>query len=197
MCCRNSSLCDWSCITKVSSTYLLQSLGGCNAVAKALASNASIKMLATIGLTGEPMAAPIDLVGRTPLEIWSRCYLDRSPNNINDVVSWHFGSVVEMLCHLAACCCWCPVQMVWVWMWTKHWLHMMLYIPPFQASFSLFLLLNSHGVVNMVFCGSNQWLDDSCYFFCNPIRHWTNAWDYGSKGGVFFMGLLVTHRILV
>ena len=39
MCFRNSSLCDWSCITQLSSTYLLQSLGGCTAVVKALASN--------------------------------------------------------------------------------------------------------------------------------------------------------------
>ena len=66
--CRNSSLCAWSCITQVSSTYLLQNLGGCTAVDKALDSNASMNMLATIGFTGEPMAAPLGLLIEHPLE---------------------------------------------------------------------------------------------------------------------------------
>ena len=55
---RKASLCDDSKMVKVSSTYLFQKQGGCGAVLIAFCSKSSIKMLATIGLIGEPIAAP-------------------------------------------------------------------------------------------------------------------------------------------
>ena len=58
MCLKNPSLCDWCCITKVSSTYLFHILGDFSAVVMALCSKAAVEMLAIIGLTGDPMAAP-------------------------------------------------------------------------------------------------------------------------------------------
>ena len=52
----------WLCfacwMTKVSSIYLSQSLGGIGAVLMALDSNLSMNMLATKGLVGEPIATP-------------------------------------------------------------------------------------------------------------------------------------------
>ena len=45
-------------MTKVSSTYLCQNLGGWGAVLRDFCSKYSMYRLATMGLTGEPMAAP-------------------------------------------------------------------------------------------------------------------------------------------
>ena len=59
MCCENSSLCDCCCMTKVSSKYLVHIKGGFTAFVMALCSNDSIYKLATMGLTGDPMAAPL------------------------------------------------------------------------------------------------------------------------------------------
>ena len=55
---KKAILCDDSRIVNVSSTYLLQKEGGWGDVLMAFFSNSSIKRLATIGLMGEPMAAP-------------------------------------------------------------------------------------------------------------------------------------------
>ena len=57
-CWKNSSLCAVFWMTKVSSTYLFQRLGGCGAVSRALVSKCSIYMFATMRLSGDPMAAP-------------------------------------------------------------------------------------------------------------------------------------------
>ena len=46
-------------MTKVSSTYLFHNLGGFTADVMALCSKDSIYKLATMGLTGDPMAAPL------------------------------------------------------------------------------------------------------------------------------------------
>ena len=43
---------------KVSSTNLFQRLGGCGAVSRALVSKCSMYILATMGLSGDPIAAP-------------------------------------------------------------------------------------------------------------------------------------------
>ena len=45
-------------IVKVSSTNLFYSVGGHGDVARALISKSSIKKFATLGLMGDPMAAP-------------------------------------------------------------------------------------------------------------------------------------------
>ena len=58
MCCRKLCLLASLWMTKVSSTYLPQYLGGLGAVLGAFCSKYSIYRLATMGLTGEPMAAP-------------------------------------------------------------------------------------------------------------------------------------------
>ena len=55
---KNSSLYLASRMTKVSSTNLFHRLGECGAVSRASFSNCSIKMLATMGLSGLPIAAP-------------------------------------------------------------------------------------------------------------------------------------------
>ena len=57
-CWKNSSLYAVSRMTKVSSTNLFQRLGGCGAVSRALVSKCSIYILATMGLSGDPIAAP-------------------------------------------------------------------------------------------------------------------------------------------
>ena len=58
MCWRKSCLLTSLWMTKVSSTYLHLNLGGWGAVLKAFCSKYSMYRFATIGLTGEPMAAP-------------------------------------------------------------------------------------------------------------------------------------------
>ena len=55
-------------MTKVSSTYRFHILGGFTAVVMALCSNDSINKLATIGLTGDPMAAPFVCSKKLALE---------------------------------------------------------------------------------------------------------------------------------
>ena len=55
---KNSSFYFSSRMTKVSSTNLFQRLGGCGAVSRASFSNCSINMLATMGFSGLPIAAP-------------------------------------------------------------------------------------------------------------------------------------------
>ena len=60
--------CDSSWITKVSSTYLFHILGGCSTVLMALSSKASIQMFVTIGLTGDPIAAPLVCSKNWPLK---------------------------------------------------------------------------------------------------------------------------------
>ena len=57
MCWRKPCLLASLWMTKVSSTYLPQNLGG-GAVLRAFCSTYSVYKLATMGLTGEPMAAP-------------------------------------------------------------------------------------------------------------------------------------------
>ena len=57
-CCRKLSICDDFMMVKVSSTNLLQNDGGFCADCMALVSRSSIYRLATIGLMGEPIAAP-------------------------------------------------------------------------------------------------------------------------------------------
>ena len=58
ICWKNSSLYVVSRMTKVSSTNLFQRLGVCGAVSRALVSKCSIYTLATMGLSGDPIAAP-------------------------------------------------------------------------------------------------------------------------------------------
>ena len=55
---KNSSLCCASKMTKVSSTNLFHRLEGCGADSRASISNFSIKMWATMGLSGDCIAAP-------------------------------------------------------------------------------------------------------------------------------------------
>ena len=57
MSCKNSPLWDCYCMAKVSSTYLFHILGGFTADGMALCSNDSIYKLATMRVTGDPMAA--------------------------------------------------------------------------------------------------------------------------------------------
>ena len=59
MSCRNSSFCDCCRMTKVSSTYLFDNLGWLVADVRYLCSKGSIYKFATIGLTGDPIAAPL------------------------------------------------------------------------------------------------------------------------------------------
>ena len=54
--CRNCWLCSACWMTKVSLTYLSQSLGGMGAVLMALYSSPSVNKLATMGIIGETMA---------------------------------------------------------------------------------------------------------------------------------------------
>ena len=54
---------------KVSSTNLFQSVGGDGAVARALVSRSSINKLATIGLMGDPIAAPLTCSNIFPWEV--------------------------------------------------------------------------------------------------------------------------------
>ena len=58
MCWRKPYLLASLWMTKVSSTYLCQHLGGCGAVLRAFCSKYSMYKLASMGLTVEPMAAP-------------------------------------------------------------------------------------------------------------------------------------------
>ena len=59
MCLKNSVSCYQFCIKKVSSTYIFQNLRGFSTGVMGLCSKASMWMLATIGLIGNPMAAPL------------------------------------------------------------------------------------------------------------------------------------------
>ena len=67
-CWKNSSLCAVFWMTKVSSTYLFQRLGGCGAVSRALVSKCSIYMFATMGLSGEPHGCTFNLFKVLPLK---------------------------------------------------------------------------------------------------------------------------------
>ena len=58
ICWKNSSLYVVSRMTNVSSTYLFQRVGGCGAVSRALVSKCSMYILAIMGLSGDPIAAP-------------------------------------------------------------------------------------------------------------------------------------------
>ena len=58
ICVKNSSLWADFMTTKVSSANVFHKLGVCGAVLRALASNSSINVLATMGLNGGPIAAP-------------------------------------------------------------------------------------------------------------------------------------------
>ena len=57
-CCKKVCLCALWMMMKVSSTNLFQRVGGVGAVDSALISRSSMKKLATIGLMGDPIAAP-------------------------------------------------------------------------------------------------------------------------------------------
>ena len=56
ICSRRLCLCSSCLMTKVSSTYLSQSLGAVVAVLRAVLSKCSMWRLATMGLTGDPIA---------------------------------------------------------------------------------------------------------------------------------------------
>ena len=58
MCWSRSWLCSALLMTKVSSTNLSHMEGGLGKDCRALTSNSSMKILAMIGLIGDPMAAP-------------------------------------------------------------------------------------------------------------------------------------------
>ena len=58
MCSRKESFCDFWMIVKVSSTNLFPQCSGDGAVARALVSRSSMNKFATIGLMGDPIAAP-------------------------------------------------------------------------------------------------------------------------------------------
>ena len=55
---QKASLCDFLMIVKVSSTNLFHSVGGHGNVARAIISRSSMNKFATMGLIGDPMAAP-------------------------------------------------------------------------------------------------------------------------------------------
>ena len=57
-CSKKASLCEFLMIVKVSSTNLFHSVGGHGDVARALISRSSLNKFATMGLIGDPMAAP-------------------------------------------------------------------------------------------------------------------------------------------
>ena len=57
-CCRKLLLSSFFIIVKVSSTYLFQNDGGVGDVLRAWTSRSSMNRFATIGLIGDPMAAP-------------------------------------------------------------------------------------------------------------------------------------------
>ena len=59
MCSRKASLSAFWMMVKVSSTNLFQILGVDGAVARAFVSRSSMNRLATMGLSGDPMAAPL------------------------------------------------------------------------------------------------------------------------------------------
>ena len=56
---KNSSFLAESKMTQASSMYLFYIFGGCLAVLMAFTSKSSMKRLATMGLMGDPMAAPL------------------------------------------------------------------------------------------------------------------------------------------
>ena len=76
MCCKKYYFCDCCSMTIASSTYLFHDLGGFTADVKALCSRDSTYKLSTIGLTGDPMAAPW-FVHKIDLGTRSRCYIKR------------------------------------------------------------------------------------------------------------------------
>ena len=65
---KNSSLCSVSKMTKVLSTNLFHKCGVCGAVSRAFVSKFSMKILATMGLSGDPIAAPSYLFIILPLK---------------------------------------------------------------------------------------------------------------------------------
>ena len=58
ICSKKASLCDFLMIVKVSSTHLFHSIGVYGDVARALISRSSMNKSATMGLIGDPVAAP-------------------------------------------------------------------------------------------------------------------------------------------
>ena len=68
-CCKKVSLCDLWMMMKVSSTNLFQRMGGVGAVDSALTSKASMNKLATIGLIGDPIAAPFTCLKNFPWKV--------------------------------------------------------------------------------------------------------------------------------
>ena len=65
---RNPSFCDDCKMVNVSSTYLFHKTGGCGADLIASTSKLSMYMLATMGLKGDPIAAPSTCSLKLPLE---------------------------------------------------------------------------------------------------------------------------------
>ena len=68
-CCRKDSLDDLLMMMNVSSTNLFQRVGGVGAVDSALTSKFSMNRLATIGLMGDPIAAPFTCSKNFPWKI--------------------------------------------------------------------------------------------------------------------------------
>ena len=78
MCLRNSSLCHWCCITKVSSTYLFHILGGAVLLRWPCSQRLPCRCWPLLDLLVTPWQ-PLLFVHKTPLERGSRYYSNRTP----------------------------------------------------------------------------------------------------------------------
>ena len=96
-CFKKASLCDFWMMMKVSSTNLFQRVGGVGAVDSALISKSSMNKMATIGLMGDPIAAPFTCSKNFP---WRVKYVVLRQNSNRQEI-W-FTVILVLWCRLVS-----------------------------------------------------------------------------------------------